>query len=154
MNFNSWLDKYRITIGVALLIIIALGILFLFWGDKIIKNTGNNQDANEANLEAKITELENKVSVLEQNSSSSVSSQNSNTDEPQQETSNQSEKININTASIEELDKLPGVGVTRAQLIIDYRGSHGNFKTISEIQNIKGIGPATYEKMKDMITIE
>lgn len=153
MKFSQWLDKYRILIGIILVIIIGIGIIFLFWGDKIIKKN-NNQNVYSANLESKINELENKVSVLEQNNSSSSASQNFNTDEPKQETSNQSGKININTASVEELDKLPGVGATRAQYIIEYRESNGSFKSISEIQNIKGIGPATYEKMKEMITVE
>ena len=64
-----------------------------------------------------------------------------------------SSKININTASAAELDKLPGIGPTYAQRIIEYRESKGGFKSISEIQNIKGIGPKTFEKLKDMIEI-
>lgn len=64
-----------------------------------------------------------------------------------------SSKININTASAAELDKLPGIGPTYAQRIIEYRESKGGFKSISEIQNVKGIGPKTFEKLKDMIEI-
>ena len=64
-----------------------------------------------------------------------------------------SSKININTSSAAELDKLPGIGPTYAQRIIDYRDAHGGFKSISEIQNVKGIGPKTFEKLKDMIEI-
>lgn len=67
-----------------------------------------------------------------------------------EETSN---KVNINTASLEELDSLPGIGPVYAQRIIDYRQSNGGFKSIEEIQNVKGIGSKTFEKLKDRITI-
>ncbi len=61
--------------------------------------------------------------------------------------------ININTASLEELDSLPGVGPTTAQRIIDYRNTNGPFTTIDEIMDVSGIGPATYDEIKDLITV-
>ena len=66
---------------------------------------------------------------------------------------NINEKININTASIEELQKLNGIGLTKAESIIDYRNKNGNFKTIEDIKNVTGIGEAAFEKIKDNITI-
>ena len=63
------------------------------------------------------------------------------------------EKININTASVEELDKLPGIGPTIAKAIIDYRTKYGPFKTIDGIKDVPRIGDALFEKMKDMITV-
>lgn len=63
-------------------------------------------------------------------------------------------KININTASADELDLLPGIGPVYAQRIIDYRKKNGPFKTISEIQNVSGIGPKTFEKLKGLITVK
>lgn len=62
--------------------------------------------------------------------------------------------ININTASSTELEKLPGIGPKKAQTIIDYRTSHGGFKSKEEIVNVKGIGPKTYEKLQNQITVE
>jgi competence protein ComEA len=60
--------------------------------------------------------------------------------------------ININTASVDELDSLIGIGPITAQKIIDYRIENGGFSTNEEIMNVSGIGPATYEDIKDLIT--
>lgn len=61
--------------------------------------------------------------------------------------------ININTASVEELTELPKIGESKAQAIIDYRESHGGFKSIEEITQVDGIGEATFENFKDKIYI-
>ena len=63
------------------------------------------------------------------------------------------EKININTANLEELDQITGVGPAIAQRIIDYRNTNGLFQRIEDIINVDGIGDVTFEKMKDQITI-
>ena len=63
------------------------------------------------------------------------------------------EKININTASMEELDKLSGIGPSLAKAIIDYRTKNGPFKKIEDINDVKGIGDALFEKIKDQITV-
>lgn len=62
-------------------------------------------------------------------------------------------KINLNTASMEELVTLKGIGVSRAQAIIQYREEHGAFQNIEEIMNISGIGKSTYEKLKEQISV-
>jgi competence protein ComEA len=61
--------------------------------------------------------------------------------------------ININTATSDELDLLPGIGEVKGQAIIDYRESNGPFVVIEQIQNVSGIGAATFEKIKDLITV-
>jgi len=63
------------------------------------------------------------------------------------------QKININTATAEQLDALPGIGPVRAQAIIDYRNQHGAFKSIEEIENVKGIKAGEFSKIQDSITV-
>jgi competence protein ComEA len=62
-------------------------------------------------------------------------------------------KVNINTATAEELDTLPGIGPAFAQRIIEYREANGPFESIEGIINVSGIGDATFEKIKDRITV-
>ncbi len=64
-----------------------------------------------------------------------------------------SEKININTASSEELQTLNGIGETKAAAIIQYRAENGGFNSIEEICRVKGIGDATFNKIRDRITV-
>ncbi len=63
------------------------------------------------------------------------------------------EMININTASAEELQTLSVIGETKAAAIIQYRTENGGFKSIEEICRVKGIGDATFNKIRDRITI-
>lgn len=65
----------------------------------------------------------------------------------------QNAKVNINTATAEELKTLSGIGDKRAADIISYRESHGNFKSIEDIMQVPGIKNAAFEKIKDDITV-
>ena len=62
-------------------------------------------------------------------------------------------KVNLNTAGIEELCTLAGIGETRAQAIVDYREQNGGFQSIEELMNIDGIKEKTFEKLKEEVTV-
>lgn len=62
-------------------------------------------------------------------------------------------KIKLNSASVEQLQQLSGVGLKKAEAIIEYRNKNGKFKTIEDIQQVKGIGPALFEKNKAKLAL-
>lgn len=62
-------------------------------------------------------------------------------------------KVNINTATVEELSKLPGIKEKLAKRIVAYRAQHGNFKTIEDIKNVKANWDKRFDKIKDHITV-
>ncbi|MCD8338554.1 MAG: ComEA family DNA-binding protein [Lachnospiraceae bacterium] len=62
-------------------------------------------------------------------------------------------KVNLNTATAEELMTLPGIGESKAAAILAYRSEHGSFASIEEIQNISGIKSGVFSKIKDLITV-
>ena len=61
--------------------------------------------------------------------------------------------VNINTATSQELQTLPGVGESTAQKIINYRNENGNFSNIEDIKNVSGIGDSKFNSIKDLITV-
>lgn len=62
-------------------------------------------------------------------------------------------KVNINTANLDELRALKGIGEKRAQLIIEYREEYGKFSTIEDLKKVKGIGEKTFQDIKDDIKL-
>jgi competence ComEA-like helix-hairpin-helix protein len=62
--------------------------------------------------------------------------------------------LNINTATLAELQSLPGIGPSLAAAIISHRETHGPFTVIEQIQNVAGIGPALFDGLRELITIE
>lgn len=61
--------------------------------------------------------------------------------------------INLNTATREQLESLPGVGPVLAQRIIDWRERHGRFSAVEELQEVSGIGPRIFEQLADLVTV-
>ncbi|MGC9171508.1 helix-hairpin-helix domain-containing protein [Caldisericum sp.] len=103
-----------------------------------------NADLIAINLAKKLTDGEEVIVPAKENSTSNstVSASNAKTG-----------KININSATKEELMTLPGIGEVKANAIIDYRTKNGPFKSIHDIVNVSGIGEKTFEKIKDLITV-
>lgn len=65
----------------------------------------------------------------------------------------QAEKVNINSATVDELVSLPGIGPSYAQRIVEYREKNGPFKKVEDLLNVRGIGEKTFERIRDRITI-
>lgn len=108
-------------------------------GDKIyipsvseekVSEDNNNNNINSSGKGQNVKNDRNNVSVMKNNS-----------------------KININTANISELKQITGIGESTANKIIDYRENVGKFKKIEDIKEVKGIGDAKYESLKNKITI-
>lgn len=62
-------------------------------------------------------------------------------------------KLNLNTATLDQLDALPGIGPSYAQRILDYRLENGPFKSVDELAEVPGIGDATLSKLRDLVTV-
>lgn len=135
MGNEKELLKQRIGIALLCLILVLSGILMIKGEAKQAKF--------EENVLGEQTETKN---FVEKSNPIAESSKNVSENKPVG-------KVNINTASIEELDTLPGIGEKTAQKIIDYRKSHGGFKTLIEIKEVSGIGDAKYEDVKGLISI-
>ena len=61
--------------------------------------------------------------------------------------------VNLNTATIEQLDTLPGVGPTTAQAILDHRTRNGRFRSVDDLMNVRGIGPAKLEQLRPLVRV-
>lgn len=122
--------------------------------DDLIKQAGGlspDADSNSLNLAMK---LEDQMKIYIPSEGEILNQENENTDQIVSKPDSTSEdgKININTASKEELMTLPNIGDKRAQAIIDYRESK-KFETIEEIKNVTGIGEKFYQAMVELITV-
>jgi competence protein ComEA len=62
-------------------------------------------------------------------------------------------KVDLNTATLAQLDGLPGIGPALAQRIIDYRTAHDGFRSVDELREVSGIGEAKFSQIKDLVTV-
>ncbi|HZJ31301.1 MAG TPA: helix-hairpin-helix domain-containing protein [Vicinamibacterales bacterium] len=61
--------------------------------------------------------------------------------------------VNLNTATVAQLEALPGIGKSTAERILEYRQKNGSFKKIEDLMNVRGIGEKSFLKMKGLITV-
>ena len=123
--------------------------------DAIEKVGGLKPDANmkEVNLASK---LEDGMKIyIPSNTEQEIQENNNTSSIIQNSTANkkQTSKININTATQEELDSLPGIGPSTALKIINYRKENGKFSKIEDLKEVSGIGEAKFNQLKDLITV-
>lgn len=163
--FEVLVEKYRFWIGGILILAIVGGSGVLIYRENYKMPSADDRIKN---LESRITELEQEKSNIQETSVQTNSNTHvSNTQAEQTQVTatttpsssntttakSVSGKININTATLAELDTLVGIGPAKAKAIIDYRNSKGGFKSIDELDNVSGIGKATIDKFRDQITI-
>jgi competence protein ComEA len=75
------------------------------------------------------------------------------TPRPEQSAPGAGGKVNLNTATLTQLDALPGVGPALAQRILDYRAQHGDFRSVDDLRHVSGIGDAKFAQLKDLVTV-
>ena len=141
------------------------GVVTLKEGDRLavavekLGGTTKKADLNNINLAIRVKDEEHyiipKIGEAKQENLKDVNNTKDieNAEIKNENTEKDSSKININTATLEELDKLPGVGEATANKIISHREENGQFKTIEDIKNVNGIGDKKFEKMKELICV-
>ena len=103
------------------------------------------------NLAKTVTDSEKIYVPTEDEVSSLVNLQDGTTTESK---SGAEDKVNINTADIDKLTSLPGIGEAKAGCIISYREDHGAFQSIEELKNVEGIKDGVFNKVKDLISVQ
>lgn len=156
-QMKAFIEKYSVYIGSGLIVLALVGGVLLMvkkgaWASGDSQSSASSEKDKEiADLKSKIADLEKQIS--DSKSATSTSTTSEVVTSPSPESSQTAGKININTATASQLDSLPGIGPVYAQRIVDYRNASGPFSSIDKIQDVKGIGPKTYDKFKDKITI-
>jgi comEA protein len=163
LDVGEFVEKHRFSIGGILIVLILISGGFLLYRDNYFKPAMEkeiaDQDARISDLEAEIENINSSKNTVEASTQTvaPTTTQPSQTGQVAGASTAASVKlvgkVNINIASAGELDTLPGIGTAYAGRIIDYRTSHGGFKSIEELKNVKGIGDKTFEKLADLVTI-
>ena len=73
--------------------------------------------------------------------------------DPRPDSLMEGERIDVNTAGLYDLCRLPGIGEKRGQAILDYRAEHGPFRAVEELEEVSGIGPVILEGLREYVTL-
>lgn len=155
LNLNDHLTRNELTVLLFVLALTGVGIWYQIYKSITTENTSSkslssDSDSLIANIFSSGFEMGSRTTSLE------TLSTNQNLF---QSTSKKFDKkqpviVNINTASVEELTKLPGVGLKVAERIIEYRKSKGKFTSKKDLLNVKGIGEKKFEILESKITLD
>lgn len=147
-----WIDKLqikrleRVTITIVFSIAVVLSVLHIVVSKKIVSPPSNHAQIVEE-FQQRSARIEREKLIQTQKYAGIEAVQ------PQIEPDEMVALININLSSTTELTRLPGIGEAYAQRIIEYRETNGNFTSVDDLVNVKGIGKRTLEKIKPYITL-
>jgi len=151
-DFFFWIERLQIT-RKERIVISGLLVLVLITTALSVFITEQHSTSTE-NYEAILKEFEEKSAAIEKRNKIEGSNSIGIVKTNETNTTLSELKININTAGIDELQKLKGIGATYAQRIIDYRLEIGEFKEVEELLNVKGIGEKRLQDIKAFIKLK
>ena len=126
-------------------------VIIIYTKEEVAEATKPNQIVKYVDKQCICPQIKNDACL--NNSTKESSNQKNSSQEKEETTTNKDTVININTATLEELQSLSGIGTSKAEAIIAYREEKGGFKNIEELKEVSGIGESLYEKIKEHITV-
>ena len=142
---NSNLNKFQLLIVLMLLLGISMGLTY----------AGSPENNNYQQWKSEQQVQDQSLKTASKSASANTASSNHYLSKPRLSASqnDNSQKIKLNSASTEQFQQLNGIGQKKAEAIVAYRTKNGKFKSIEEIQEVKGIGPAIFAKNKDRLAL-